>query len=190
MTIEPGVIINYEKNNCKITVKDGAIKAIGEKDKLIQFVPKSTTPSPGDYYSAINFLTEDFSLTSYLHYCSIQYAKNGLVVEYGKPDIAYCLIANNSESGVRVRNDATPKIAYCTIRNNGGMGGIHCLGYANPLISNSNIINNDWSIQSFSTTYINAKNNWWGADPPDQSQLIGHFVIDPWLSEINLDAPQ
>ena len=53
---------------------------------------------------------------------------------------------------------------------------------ANPKINFNNFIGNTVALQSFSTIYIDARNNWWGANPPDQNMIWGDNVnIKPWL---------
>jgi hypothetical protein len=47
-------------------------------------------------------------------------------------------------------------------------------------------MNNAVSVQGFSSIYIDARNNWWGGDPPDASQIWGDaekgINIKPWLT--------
>jgi hypothetical protein len=56
---------------------------------------------------------------------------------------------------------------------------------SNPVINNNNFINNTVAIQTFSSIYIDARNNWWGSSPPDQKMIWGDLVnninIKPWL---------
>ncbi|MCX7816435.1 MAG: hypothetical protein N2317_02835 [Syntrophales bacterium] len=68
---------------------------------------------------------------------------------------------------------------------NHGEGAITCVGNSRPKINYNNIYENDFAIQARSTIYIDARNNWWGKSPPDESMIIGDLEtnvnIKPWL---------
>jgi hypothetical protein len=53
---------------------------------------------------------------------------------------------------------------------------------SNPAIHYNNFIDNAIAIQPFSTIHIDARNNWWGNNPPDRNKILGENInIDPWL---------
>ena len=59
-----------------------------------------------------------------------------------------------------------------------------CKGMANPRMHYNNFLDNPFAIQSFSRIQIDARNNWWGNNPPDEGLFIGNITLKPWL-----DAP-
>ncbi len=80
-------------------------------------------------------------------------------------------------------------ITGTTRLQNQGEGAITCVGTANPKIFQNNFIANTVAIQSFSSIYIDARNNWWGASPPDLKIFWGESInIKPWLKKENPDA--
>jgi hypothetical protein len=56
---------------------------------------------------------------------------------------------------------------------------------SNPAIHHNNIVDNEVAIQTRSTIYIDARNNWWGSTPPDTGYIFGdlerNINIKPWL---------
>ena len=178
--VEPGVRINFDQNT-SIIVRDGGVIARGTRENPILFTSSGATPSPGDYRNAIRFEKKN-SVSSFFEYCIVEYATTAFDVYYGTPEISYCYIANNAQSGVYCRNDAAPKIFYSTIADNLGEGGIKCVGMSRPKINYNNFINNIVAIQVFSTIQIDARHNWWGNNPPDNSVIWGDNInIESWL---------
>lgn len=181
--IEPGVVIKYDQR-AAITVEDGGIHAKGTLDRPIIFTAAATSPTPGFYTAAVQF-TKKTKVNSYFSYCDVQYAETAFDIHYGEPEITSCFIANNSQTGIYCRNDAAPLITFNTLTRNHGEGAITCVGNSKPKINNNNIFDNDFAIQARSTIYIDARNNWWGKSPPDESMIIGDLEtnvnIRPWL---------
>ena len=123
-------------------------------------------------------------MNSSFAYCIIKYATTAFDIYSGAPEITYCYVANSSQNAVFCRNDANPSLFYNTFAENQGEGAVKCVGMANPKINYNNFIDNTVAIQSFSTIYIDARNNWWGADPPDQNMIWGENInIKPWLGK-------
>ncbi len=185
--IQPGVKLLFDKQ-FSIIAKDGGVAARGTKDNPIIFTSSGSSPSPGDYRNAVCF-SEPTKVSSFFKYCKFEYATTAIDVRHGMPEIAYCHIVNNSQSGIRCGNDAGPRILYNTIAKNLGTGGIECVGMAKPKIHNNNFVENAVAIQSFSTIYIDARHNFWGKVPPDDTVIWGENInIEPWLEAPDRDA--
>jgi hypothetical protein len=184
LQIEPGVVVQYDRNT-SITVKDGGVVARGTPERPIFFTASGMSPAPGSFGSAIRF-TKRTQVNSVFSHCVVQYAMTAFDIYYGTPEISFCHIARNAQSGVYCRNDAAPQISYCTFEDNRGEGGVKSVGMSNPSIHNNNFIRNAVSVQGFSSIYIDARNNWWGADPPDTAIIWGDpdkgINIKPWLA--------
>lgn len=178
--IEPGVVVEFEQKTSLITA-DGGIIARGTKGNPITFTAAASSPMPGFYNSAVK-LSRQSKVNSSFAYCIIKYATTAFDIYAGAPEISHCQIIHSAQNAVFCRNDASPLLTYNTFVENNGEGAIKCVGMANPKIEFNNFVNNTVAIQSFSTIYIDARNNWWGADPPDQNMLWGDNInIKPWL---------
>jgi parallel beta-helix repeat protein len=181
--IEPGVTILFDQNT-GLVAKDGGIVAKGNADAPIRFTASGASPSPGFYSNVVRFEGEETTVNSFFEFCVITYATTAFDIHWGTPQISYCHIARNAQSGVYCRNDAAPKILYTTFSDNQGEGAIRCVGMSKPVINYNNFVDNSVAVQSFSSIYIDARHNWWGADPPDKNQIWGTNVnIEPWLTE-------
>lgn len=180
--IEPGVVIEFEQKTSLIT-EDGGIVARGTKENPITFTAAASSPTPGFYNSAAR-LSKHTKVNSSFAYCIIKYATTAFDIYTGSPEISYCQIINSAQNAVFCRNDATPALFYNTFAQNHGEGAIKCVGMANPKINFNNFNGNTVAIQSFSTIFIDARNNWWGASPPDQNMIWGDNInIKPWLEK-------
>ena len=178
--IEPGVVLEFEQKTSLIT-EDGGIIARGTRENPIIFTAAASSPSPGFYNNAVR-ISQKTKVNSSFAYCIIKYATTAFDIYTGAPEISYNHVANSSQNGVFCRNDANPTLSYNTFAENQGEGAIKCVGNANPKIFNNNFISNAWAIQSQSSIYIDARNNWWGANPPDQNIIFGENInIKPWL---------
>ncbi|MDI6777105.1 MAG: DUF799 family lipoprotein [Syntrophales bacterium] len=178
--IEPGVTIMYDQNT-SIIVGDGGVVARGIRDHPILFTASGATPSPGFYTNAIR-LTKLTRVNSFFNYCVVKNATTAFDIYYGAPEISFCHIAYNAQSGIYCRHDAAPKISYSTFTRNLGEGGIKCVGMSNPSIKYNNFADNMVAVQTFSSIYIDARYNWWGSNPPDQKLIWGENInIKPWL---------
>lgn len=184
--IEPGVTILYDQNTSIVT-EDGGIVAKGTKDHPIVFTASGTSPSPGFYTNAVKFKGKGTKVNSSITYGVVKYADTAFDIHYGTPEISYCHIARNAQSGVFCRNDSAPKISFCTFMENLGEGGIKAVGMSRPKINYNNFIKNDITdIQAFSTIRIDATNNWWGKAPPDERNIFKNnddsINVTPWLA--------
>jgi hypothetical protein len=180
--VEPGVVVEFEQKSSLIT-EDGGIIARGTKENPITFTAAASSPTPGFYNNALR-LSKQTKVNSSFAYCIIKYATTAFDIYTGAPEISYCQIIYSSQNAVFCRNDATPALFYNTFAENHGEGAVKCVGMANPKINNNNFIGNTVAIQSFSSIYIDARNNWWGANPPDQNMIWGDNInIKPWLEK-------
>jgi hypothetical protein len=176
-------MIQYDQNTSIIS-EDGGIMARGTGERPIVFTASGTSPSPGFYNNAVRF-AKSTKVNSAFAYCVVKYANTAFDVYYGTPEISSCNIAHNAQGGIYCRNDAAPRVFYNTFAGNLGEGAIKCVGMSNPVIHNNNFIDNTVAIQTFSTIFIDARNNWWGKSPPDQNLIWGdldkNINIKPWL---------
>jgi hypothetical protein len=184
LTIEPGVTVRFDQNTAFIA-QDGGVMAKGTKDDPILFTASAASPVPGFYVSAVKFAKET-KVNSAFSYCIVKYASVAFDIWFGAPEISFCHIAQNAQSGVYTRNNSTPKLLYNTFSGNRGEGAITSVGMSNPSIHHNNFVENEVAIQTRSTIYIDARNNWWGSDPPDTSYIFGdldrNINIKPWLT--------
>jgi hypothetical protein len=181
--IEPGVSILYDQGRA-ITVEDGGVMAKGTKELPVIFTASAKSPLPGSYASAVRF-TKPTKVNSAFSYCVVKYAETAFDIHYGAPEISYCFIKSNSQNGIFCRNDAAPKITYSTFVDNLGEGAIRSVGMSKPVINYNNFLNNAFAVQAFSSIYLDARYNWWGGAPPDDSLIFKHgddsINIKPWL---------
>jgi len=185
--IEPGVVLEFEQKTSFITLNGGII-ARGTQERPITFTAASSSPAPGFYVSAVRF-SEKSNVNSSFNYCIVQYAVTAFDIYTGSPEISHSYVAHSSQNAVYCRKDATPVISHNTFAHNQGEGAITCVGSANPKIFQNNFVANTVAIQSFSSIYIDARHNWWGASPPDPKIFWGENInIKPWLEKENPDT--
>ena len=185
--IEPGVVVEFEQGTSFIT-QNGGMVARGTREKPITFTAASSSPAPGFYVSAVRF-SESTKVNSAFAYCIVKYATTAFDVYTGSPEISYSYIAHASQSAVYCRKDAAPVLSYNTFAQNQGEGAVKCVGSANPRIFQNNFIDNTVAVQTFSSIYIDARNNWWGSDPPDPKIFWGENInTKPWLEQANPEA--
>jgi hypothetical protein len=182
LTIEPGVVLEFEQKTSFITLNGGII-AQGTKERPIAFTAASSSPAPGFFTSAVRF-SEATKINSSFAYCIVKYAATAFDIYVGSPEISNSYIAHSSQNAIYCRKDAAPVISYNTFTQNHGEGAITCVGSANPKIFQNNFIGNTVAIQSFSSIYIDARHNWWGASPPDPKMIWGENInIRPFLNK-------
>ena len=184
--IQPGVTLKFNPG-ASLTVKNGAINARGTPEGWITFTSGNASPVPGAYPSAVRF-EKSAAVASFFRYCIFEFAETGMEVAYGAPEIDRCLIARNGQAGIKVTREGAPKISYSTFAQNTGTGALVVMGTARPRISRSNFQNNDFAIQSHSTIFIDARENWWGGSPPPESHFLGEINLKPWLNKPEPEA--
>jgi len=177
--IEPGVTLKYNPG-ASIIVKEGGVNARGTAERAITFTANSSSPSPGSYPVAVKF-EKPSKQASFFSHCILEFAETGLDIAYGTPEIDRCFIAHHSQAGIKVANDAGPKISFSTFTKNSGTGAIVALGTSRPKISRNNFLDNPFAIQSFSSIYLDARENWWGSSPPKESLFLGEINYKSWL---------
>jgi parallel beta-helix repeat protein len=186
--VEPGVTLKFNPG-ASIAVKDGGIDARGTADRIITFTSSRSSPSPGSYPAAVRF-EQPTKLASFFRYCIMEYAETGLEIGHGAPDVDHCLIANHSQAGLKVANDAEPKIFFSTFSKNSGTGAIVAVGASRPKINRNNFLDNPFAIQSLSSIHLDARENWWGSSPPRESLFLGGINYQSWLEAPEADAFQ
>jgi parallel beta-helix repeat protein len=178
--VEPGVRLMFDQDT-SIILEDGGMVARGKRELPIVFTSSGASSSPGDYLNAVRFAART-KVNSFFEYCVFEHATTAVDIHFGSPKISYCYVGQNAQSGIKCRNDAAPVIFYNTITGNMGTGGIECVGMAKPKINHNNIVGNAVGIQAFSTILIDARYNWWGKSPPDDSLIWGGSInLKPWL---------
>lgn len=169
--IEPGVAIQYDQNTA-IIVEEGGVVAKGTKETPILFSASAVSASPGFYRSAVQF-KKATKINSAFAYCVVRHASVAFDIYYGNPEISFCHIADSAQSGIYCRNDTAPRILYSTFSGNRGEGAVNCVGMSNPSLHFNNFIDNEIAIRAFSSIYIDARQNWWGKNPPDPNMIWG-----------------
>jgi len=184
--IQPGVTLKFNPGS-SIVVKNGGIHARGTLDRLITFTSSSSSPSPGSYPAVARF-EQPAQVASFFRYCILEFAETGLEIAYGAPDIDHCLIARNEQAGIKVTREGAPKISFSTFAGNAGTGAIVALGSARPKINRNNFRENPFAIQSQSSIYLDARENWWGGSSPAESLFLGDINLKPWLDRPEPEA--
>jgi parallel beta-helix repeat protein len=184
--IQPGVTLKFNAG-ASMVVKDGGIDARGTPDGTITFTSSNSSPTPGAYPAAVRFEKES-GVASFFRYCVIEYAETGMEVAYGSPEIDRCLIARNGQAGLKVTHQGAPKVSYSTFLQNTGTGALVALGGARPRLYRNNFRENDFAVQSHSSIFMDARENWWGASPPPESLFLGQMNLKPWLERPEPEA--
>jgi hypothetical protein len=184
--IQPGVTLKFNPG-ASMVVKNGGIDARGTSDGAITFTSTNSSPAPGAYPAAIRFEKET-GVASFFRYCIIEFADTGMEVAYGAPEIDRCLIARSAQAGIKVTREGAPKVSYSTFWKNAGTGALVALGGARPKVHRNNFRENDFAVQSHSSIFMDARENWWGASPPSESLFLGQINLKPWLEKPEPDA--
>ena len=61
-----------------------------------------------------------------------------------------------------------------------GTGGLEVYGNSSPKVKYSNIFENPFAVQSFSSLQVDARHNYWGQQEPDKSLFIGDVNYEKW----------
>ncbi len=184
--IQSGVTLKFNAG-ASLIVKNGAIDARGTPDRVITFTSNDSTPLPGSFPTVARF-EERPQIASSFQYCVIEFARTGLEILYGAPEINHCLITQNAFEGIKVTHDGAPNISFSTFAKNAGAGAIVVLGSARPKLYRNNFQANSFAIQSQTSIYLDARENWWGENPPPKALFLGPVNLEPWLEQPEPEA--
>ncbi|MBN1458540.1 MAG: hypothetical protein JXA57_03325 [Armatimonadetes bacterium] len=197
LTIEPGVVVEFNGYTQLKGYYSGAIVAVGTLGNEILFTSHAATPAPDSWDSVYLFYSDESVFT----HCIFEYGRYNLYVDRCSPTISSCTSRYGDSSGMACE-DASPLIEHCNILDNSY--GLRISGpNAAPEIHYSNICDNSSEnlyvsqYDALPVTVINAENNWWGVD--DGPGIEATFYIsgsaqgfvevdyDPWLHELPVD---
>ena len=143
LTIEPGVIVKFEKNK-SIILKDAYLLAEGNSNDSITFTSNSIDPVSNRWDGII--LTNYVSIAIF-RYCNFNYAKNAVTSKIlyngnGSVGLFNCSLFNNIKGVYSDYNSASFFIDSCTFRNNSDWAIDLALQSSIKRIKHSNIIDN------------------------------------------------
>ena len=184
--IQPGVTLRFNPG-ASIVVRNGGLDARGTREGWIIFTSSGSSPAPGAFPAVARF-EKGGAVSSFFRYCIFEFAETAMEIASGAPEIDRCLIARNAQAGIKVTQEGAPKISYSTFTQNTGTGALVVLGTARPRLNRNNFSENHFAIQSHSTIYIDARENWWGASPPPESHFLGEVNLKPWLERPEPEA--
>ncbi len=136
LTIEPGVSVRF--TGTYVLTTNGILNAQGTSLAPITFTPNWPTPSPGSWGN-ISLIGSESS-ASQIAYCTIEYARTGLMLNGSSPTITEVAVSNCAISGFDLEN-ASPTMTGITATLNGGYG-IRISLNSSPTITYSTITNN------------------------------------------------
>lgn len=181
--IQAGVEVRYNQSQSILVVDDkGSLVADGRPDAPVVFTANAKGAGAGFYTTAVRFSSPN-QRDSTLRYCVFRFAATPIDIHYGRPAISYCVVKENSQSGILSRNNSKPTVSYCSIYKNMGTGGIEVYGSSSPKMRRNNIFDNPFAVQSFSSLQVDARENYWGKESPDKSLFIGDVNYGEWSKE-------
>lgn len=185
--ILPGVTVKYARGEAGIWVREGSIEAKGLPTLPISFLSASPNPGPGDYAYAFTF--QDPQGANSLQHCLIEHASTALFIQAGAPEISSCQLLHGLQSGIECSGQSAPKITGCRIAGHRTGVGIICSGYTKPILRANNIVENAWALVNYSSLLIDARENWWGSDPPGEALFMGQVDFSNWLKAESAPHP-
>ncbi len=185
--ILPGVTIKYARGESGILISEGSVVAKGEPARPISFLPASPNPMPGDYAYAFTF--QDPQGVYLLEHCRIEHASTALFIQAGSAEIVSCQILTGLQSGIECSGQSASKITRSRIAGHKTGTGIICSGYAKPFLRANNIVDNAWAVVSYMNLLVDARENWWGSDPPAEGLIMGQVDYSSWLKAESSDHP-
>ncbi len=105
LTIEPGVTI-LMATNTNLTVRQGALQAMGRSDSPILFTSGASSPAPGDW-GQIRFLDNTLDAVTYLRYVNIEYG-SGSVIERASPQLEHVTLTDNRGAAITTDLASSP----------------------------------------------------------------------------------
>ena len=185
--VQPGVTLRFNPG-ASIVVRNGGVDARGTAEGWITFTSAGASPVPGAFPAVVRFDKGGGAVPSFFRYCILELAETALEIASGAPEIDRCLIARNAQAGIKVTQEGAPSITFSTFTQNAGTGALVVLGAARPRVNRNNFQENHFAVQSHSTIYIDARENWWGASPPPESHFLGEVNLKPWLERPEPEA--
>jgi hypothetical protein len=122
------------------------------------------------------------SSTANLNNCLFQNNVWGIVLDEGRAEIHKSLIRASDKTGIAARkSQLVVRDSVITENTAGGF----ILENAKAQIEQNNILNNgSWAIKVIeSAKKVRVRNNWWGVEDPENSQIIGQLSIQPVLEK-------
>ncbi|TAJ25445.1 MAG: right-handed parallel beta-helix repeat-containing protein [Nitrospirae bacterium] len=187
LVIQAGVVIRFKAGDNSLVVREGAIQALGTKQRPITLTSASASPKPGDYTTAVRFEGAG-QLPSVLKHIRINYATTALHVAGGSPDIAHAVITHNLQSALECGGQSSPNMSYSTLAEHPNNAAVICSGQARATLHRNNIVKNAWSVINHSSQPLDARENWWGAAQPDEKLFLGTVEFKPALKQPEPDA--
>lgn len=187
LTIQAGVVIRFKAGDNSLIVRQGAVQALGTKDRPITLTSANASPRPGDYISAVQF-EGGGQQPSLLRHVRIEYAATAVRVKEGNPEISHAFIAHNLQSALECGGKSAPKVTYSTLTEHPNNAAVLCSGRAQPTLYHNNIVKNAWGVINHSTLPLDARENWWGGEKPDGGLFLGAVEYTPALSQPEPDA--
>jgi hypothetical protein len=133
LTIEPGVQVRFGDNFSLVV--NGAIKAFGTNDKMIQFTSDDTNAGPGVWGTIQISGTQQSSITN----CIVEYSQTGITLESGQLNLQNDSVRYNSNG--TVVNGGSIIIENDQITNN-TMDGINIAGGTQVTVQNNVVSSN------------------------------------------------
>ena len=195
LTIDAGTVLKFTSGAFFRVCSGGTLVVNGTDASLVIFTSSASEPSVNDW-GGIRF---DKNASGSVSYAVVEYATTGVYIYQSSPTINYCTIQHN-DKGIRNYVTGSPQILHCTIRNN--TRGVEVENYnsntPHPAVNNSSLFSNseyNYYIiahgQAWNTTLLDASNNWWGTQNPDEiaetiwdntdQSSLAVVDFDPWL---------
>ncbi|HEV8539643.1 MAG TPA: GNA1162 family protein [Nitrospiraceae bacterium] len=187
LSIQAGVVIRFKAGDNSLVVRDGAIQALGTAVRPITMTSANAAPRPGDYTSAVRFESGG-QQPSFLQHVRIEYAATAVQVKEGNPEISHAFIAHNLQSAMECAGKSAPKISYSTLTEHANNAAVICSGRSQPVLYRNNIIKNAWGVINHSSLPLEARENWWGMEQPDEGLFLGTVEFKPSLKQPDPDA--
>ncbi|HCI45360.1 MAG TPA: hypothetical protein DE315_07530 [Candidatus Omnitrophica bacterium] len=176
LTVEPGVTVKAEGNHL-ITI-NGKLTTQGEAGNFIEFTSNQPAPAPGDWKGI--FMADASDDTSIIDHVRIQYANRGVELRHANTTVTHNEFLNNN-TGLYLFGTTTAVVTDNLFDNNSQYGVMAMAaiaqGVPGPLFTNNSFLNNgqydlftgfEGVNLNVSGSIMNAENNWWGTDDPNQ----------------------
>lgn len=187
LAIQSGVVIRFKAGDNSLIVRNGAIQALGTRDRPITLTSANASPRPGDYTAAIRFEGSG-QQPSLLRFIRIEYAATAVQVHDGNPEISHAFIARNLQSALECTGKSAPKVTFSTLTEHLNNAAVICGERARPILYRNNIVKNGWGVINHSPLPLEARENWWGNAQPDDGLFLGAVEFKPALTQPEPEA--